>query len=219
LLAASALVARSTPVVKFSDTFSSGPSPLWNNFAGNWIAANGQYTYSAQIPNNNPLTYTGLPFDLESFALSVTVNLLADCGIWLRSTEWNPDNDAFILLVLGGEGYGVGFRAGNAGNSVYFATSAAAVINLATNVFVPGTTHTITVTAKAGTYHVYLDGSTTPVTSLVDASLTHGEVGLYDNQPNTVNGNSGSGPPNTFSDFRLEGSCSALNRFILVGER
>jgi hypothetical protein len=87
--------------VTFTDNFASGPSALWNNYAGNWTASGGQYF--AQVPDNNPLTYTGLPFDLTDYTLTVTT-VAGDGGIWLRSTESSPYNGDSVLLVLGGGG-------------------------------------------------------------------------------------------------------------------
>jgi len=43
----------------FTDNFSP-PSSLWSNSIGNWAAFNGHYF--AQSPNNNPTTYSGLPY-------------------------------------------------------------------------------------------------------------------------------------------------------------
>jgi len=57
----------------FTDNFSP-PSPLWSNSVGNWTASNGNYF--AQSPNNNPVTYSGLPyvFTNSNLVLTVTVN-------------------------------------------------------------------------------------------------------------------------------------------------
>ncbi len=54
-----ASTAGSAATINFSDSFSPSASPLWNNYSGNWTASGG--TYFAQVPNNNPLTFTGLP--------------------------------------------------------------------------------------------------------------------------------------------------------------
>ena len=64
----------SAATITFTDNFTPSASPLWNNFAGNWTASGGMYF--AQIPNNNPPTFTGLPYDLTDLTLSVTVNNL-----------------------------------------------------------------------------------------------------------------------------------------------
>jgi len=70
---------------------------------------------------------------------------------------------------------------------------------------VPGNTYTITVTAVGDTFSAYIDGSSTPVTTLTDSIAgSDGIVGLYDDQPNTITG-SGFGTRTSFSNFSLTG--------------
>ena len=199
-ISAAKMLAQGPATITFIDTFATRPSPLWNNLNGNWAASDGKYY--AQTPNDSPLTYTGLPFDIADYRLTVTT-VVGDGGIWLRSDERDPYAD-YILLVIGGDGYGQGLRGGNSGTSLYFATQSESGINQVDNVFTPGETYTITVTAEGGTYSVYINGATTPVDTFVDTSFVGGQVGLYDDQPNTTNGN-GSGTPTTFSNFGLTG--------------
>jgi len=187
--------------ILFTDNFTPGPSALWNNYAGQWTAAGGQYY--AQVPTDSPLTYTGLPFVFTDFTLTVTT-IAGDGGIWLRSDANSPYKD-YLLLVIGGNGYGVGDRGGTAGTSIYFATASDSIINEVDNVITPGGTYTITVTARGDTYSVYLNASATPVATLVDSRFPVGQVGLYDDQPNTVTGN-GFGTPTTYTDFLLRGT-------------
>ncbi len=185
----------------FTDSFMPGPSALWNNHDGNWTSSAGQYY--AQTPNDSPLTYSGLPFVLTDYTLTVTT-VVGDGGIWLRSKENSPYG-SYLLLVLGGANYGQGARGGSAGTSVYFATASKSGINEVPGVLTPGAPCTITVTAKGDTYAVYLNGATTPVTTYVDSSFPYGQVGLYDDQPNTATGN-GFGPATSFSNFSLTGT-------------
>lgn len=51
---------------------------------------------------------------------------------------------------------------------------------------------------------MYLNGSTVPVDTYVDSTFAAGQVGLYDDQPNTTAG--GYGPPTTFTNFYLAGT-------------
>jgi hypothetical protein len=197
------LGAASADTLTFTDSFSPTPSPEWSNLSGNWTASSGDYY--AQQPNNNPEAVSLLPFDLTGSSLSVTVNGLADGGIVARS---NSADTSYVLLVLGGNSYGQGGRGGNAGSSIYFADSSnpSAKDAEVDNVFTPGNTYTITLTAVGDLFSAYVDGSSTPITTWTDSVAgADGEVGLYDDQPNTTTG-SGSGTPTTFSGFSLTGT-------------
>jgi len=184
--------------VTFTDTFSP-PSVLWSNSSGNWTATSGDYF--AQVPNNNPGANTLLPFDLTSYTLTTTVNGLGDGGIVVR-----VNGTQSITLVLGGLGYGQGVRNGTAGTAIYWGDNSNSLQNEVTGVFTPGNTYTITVTAVGDTFSAYINGSSTPVTTLTDSIAgSDGTVGLYDDQPNTITG-SGFGTPTTFSNFSLQGT-------------
>ena len=201
VVASSALFAQEPErAIVFGDNFTPSQSPLWNNHAGLWAAHADQYY--AQVPNDNPLTYSGLPFVLTDYTLTVKT-VIGDGGIWLRSDRNSPYGD-YILLVLGGDNYGSGARGGSAGTSIYFATAQESGINKVDNVFTPGETYTVTVTARGDTFSVFINGATTPVAVFVDNALPFGQVGLYDNQPNTIHG-TGFGTPTTFSNFSLSG--------------
>ena len=187
-------VPASAATISFTDNFSP-PSSLWSNSTGNWTASGGQYV--AQQPNNNPGATTVLPFDLTSYTLTVTVNGLGDGGIVVRQG---------ITLVLGGLGYGQGARGGNAGTAIYWGDGNNPQQNQVNGVFIPGNTYTITVTDVGNTFSAFINGSSTPVTTITDSIAgPDGVVGLYDDQPNTTTGN-GFGTPTTFSNFSLTGT-------------
>jgi len=185
----------------FTDNFCNGASPLWNNYSGSWTTSG--CTYFATIPNNSPSATTEVPFELTDYTVTVTVNSLADGGIWNRSDGTNQNG---ILLVLGGNGYGQGNRGGNAGKSIYWHIVQNGVASVPQSevdgVFTPGQTYTITVRVSGNTYSAYINGSSTPVTTLVNSTFASGRVGLYDDQPNTTTG-TGSGDPTTFSNLIL----------------
>jgi hypothetical protein len=186
--------------VTFTDSFSP-PSALWSNSSGNWTATSGDYF--AQVPNNNPGADTLLPFDLTSYTLTTTVNGLGDGGIVVRVNGAGTES---ITLVLGGLGYGQGARGGGAGTAIYWGDNTNPIQNEVTGVFTPGNTYTITVTAVGDTFSAYINGSSTPVTTLTDSIAgSDGTVGLYDDQPNTITGR-GFGTPTTFSNFSLQGT-------------
>lgn len=197
---------RGAGAFTFTDNFNP-PSSDWSNTTGNWTATAGDYY--AQQPNNNPEALTFLPFGFttSNLMLTVTVNNLGDSGIIIGNSS------TYINLILGGDGYGQGARGGDAGNSIYWATSAnpTATTNLVSGVFTPGDTYTITLTANAGTYSAYddpdgvYDSNSVLLDSLVDTTLAIGEVGLYDDQPNDQTG-SGFGAPTSYSNFSVTGT-------------
>ncbi len=190
------------PAVTFSDTFNP-PSPLWSNTLGDWTASNSQYF--AQMPSNNPPTYSGLPYDLADLSVDVDVNSLGDGGIWLHA---DPNRANAVLLVTGGDNYGQGGRGGNAGTALYWHVvqngSFSGPMNEVDGVFTPGQNYHLRVTVTGAAYAVYVHGGATAATTLTTAAIPHGRVGLYDDQPNV--GAGGFGPPQTFSNFQLQGT-------------
>ena len=209
------MVAIPTHAGTFSDDFTPAPSPLWNNYAGNWTAVDGQYY--AQSANNNPLTSTQLPFVMGDFTATVTVDNLTDGGIWIDADGTNQNG---ILLVLGGNNYGQGGRGGDAGTSIYWTTltnggGSSSIFGEATNVFTPGDNYTITVTGVGDIYSAYINGASTPTTTFTTSSFATGQIGLYDDQPNT--GAGGSGPPMTFSNFSVTASSVPEPSTLILG--
>jgi hypothetical protein len=164
--------------VIFSDNFKSGASPLWGNEIGNWTASGG--VYFAQAPGNNPITYTSLPFTLGDFSFDEDINHLQDGGIWLHSTD--PSHG--ILLVTGGhQGAGTGLYwhiiNGNETNPP--------ALNEVTGLFTPGVSNAhIHVVVIGDTYSAYVNGSTTPATTLTTSAFPSGRVALYDFSQQTV---------------------------------
>lgn len=182
----------------FQDPFNPAPSPDWSNSVGDWAGGGG--VYYAQMPNNNPLTYTGLPFDLTDFEVTIDVNAVGDGGIWLRSDGSDRNG---VLLVLGGDGYGEGTRGGDSGTDIYWHDvqngGVGNGLGLVQFVFTPGDNYSLLVTVIGDVYSAYVDGSSTPVSTVTIDTYTHGYVGLYDNQP----GPGGSGPLMSFSNFAI----------------
>lgn len=168
-------------MVVFTDSFTPGPSQLWNNLRGAWIGTNGGYY--AQLPSNNPLTYTAIPFNFTDCSIDVDINAVADGGVWMRSDEIGENG---ILLVTGGNFWGGGARGGGAGTSIYwhnvvggqYGPKLNEVLNVITN---PGvqTIH-LRVEVAGNTYSAFLNGSTNPVTTLTSATYGSGRIALYD---------------------------------------
>jgi hypothetical protein len=211
LLAGLALTSAWAETVNFTDNFSP-PSSLWSNSTGGWTASGGNYY--ATVPNNETQAETDLPFDVQDYTLTVTVNSLGDSTIYVRT---NAADTEWISLQLGGNGYGAGYRGGISGTSIYWQDSGHNVeYDAVTGVFIPGDRYTITVKAVGDTFSAYIDGSSTAVTSFTDATAgSSGEVGLGDDQPNVAAG--GYGTPTSYSDFSLTSVPEPTGAGLLLG--
>ncbi len=164
--------------VIFSDNFNNGASPLWGDEIGSWSAAGG--VYGATIPSNFPNAHSSLPFDLTDFTVDVDVNKLRDGGIWLRSTE-EPGTTLGIegvLLVTGGNsGTGTGLY----WHIVTDGSTYGSEFNPVNGLFISGVSDAhIQVVVSGDTYSAYVDGATTPATTLTTSAFSSGGVGLYD---------------------------------------
>jgi hypothetical protein len=182
----SANVAAYAATLTFTDDFSPQASILWSNSTGNWTSSGGRYF--AQAPSNNPETYTGLPFDFanSNFSLTVTINALRDEGIWL-DTDGSRNNG--ILFVAGGNG--------GVGNWAYWHLFSSGRISQPLDVnfnafpAAADLTYTITVLINGDIYRAYRDpdgvfnANSVLLTTLVDDTYSHGQVGLYDFFPTT----------------------------------
>ncbi len=189
----------------FKDNFKPTASSEWSNSSGNWTAIKG--VYAPTVPNNSPLTYTGLPFDFTNFTVTTVAVSVGDSGIFLRTDGTNKNG---IVLVIGGEGYGQGQRGGGAGNSLYFSTivdgSTSGPLDTVSGVFTPGQNYRIKVVVTGDTYKAYVNGVLK--ITFTSTLFSHGEVGLYGDQPNQTTG-SGSGPTSGFSNFAVAGTLYA----------
>jgi hypothetical protein len=160
----------------FSDNFDSGASPLWGNEFGNWTAENGVY-----YPQTVPAT-SSLPFDLTDFTISVDIDNVSDGGIFLRGTPTStwPWNNG-VLLVTGGYG--------GTGTGLYWhiATDGewTGPLDGVSGLFSQGSDIHLDVVVSGDTYSAYLNGSSTPATTLVTDALSNGQVGLYGNSSQT----------------------------------
>jgi len=188
----------------FTDKFKP-PSALWNDASGSWTASKGDYY--AQHPNNNPEALSSLPYVFGNVndTFTVKVNDLGDGGIYLKSST----SSDYVLLVLGGAGYGQGQRGPGRGTSAYWADAAnpGALFDDDASAFTPGSSYTLKLTVKKGVFTAYehVGKSYVDITSFTYPSLTSFTFGLYDDQPNTTTA-SGFGPAQSFSSLRLTSS-------------
>jgi hypothetical protein len=200
----------------FTDKFKP-PSSQWSDATGDWTASGGRYY--AQQPNNDPPALTSLPFVFSDNgdAFTVKVNDLGDGGLYFKSSS----SSDYVLLVVGGAGYGQGARGGAAGTSAYWADAANpdAALNDNTSAFTPGQSYTLKVTDTKGVFKAYDKVGTSFVllTSFSYPTLTGFTFGLYDDQPNTTTG-SGFGPAQSFSSLRLASSGTVTGAVASVPE-
>jgi hypothetical protein len=161
--------------VIFSDTFSSDLGQ-WGNERGNWVVSGG--VYNASNPTNSPATYSSATTaDLSDFVVDVLVNDFQDGGVWLRSS-YAGGKASGVLLVTGGYGgsfnglywhvvtddnYGTGLNAVGYSNGTLLGQDVALKIEVSGN-----------------TYKAYVNGESTPLTTLTDNTYSSGKVGLYD---------------------------------------
>jgi hypothetical protein len=152
--------------VLFFDTFNTGVRPEWRNESGQWIANGGVY-YPATGPYGHTSTVGGL--SLTDFVVDVDINNVASAGVWLRysgssgvllSGRQAPESDIYWHIVSNG--------------------SFSAPINRV--VWDRGNTNVhLRITVEGNVYKVFVNGLTTPITTLTTSAFASGTVGLFNN--------------------------------------
>ncbi len=147
----------------FTDNFTAGPSSQWGNEIGNWVASGG--TYSPTVPSNSPTTYSSLPFQLEDFTLDLDINQVTDGGVWLRSQN---NTQGVLLVTKDGELYWHIVQGGFSG-----------IISPSGIVYTPLSNIHLRVVVSGNTYAAFVNGSSTPATTLTTGAFVSGRVALY----------------------------------------
>lgn len=165
----------------WSDTFDVNPSPLWRNESGNWSASSG--IYNAANWANYPNARSSVPFTLNATDVSVDFVNLQDGGIWVRSAESQSGvGRSGVLLVTGGQTL--------TGTTLYWhivppgGDYGSALASSAPFINSGSTDATIRVTVEGNVYSAYINGATTPATTITTDQFPSGEVALYDYSPN-----------------------------------
>lgn len=175
----------SASTIIYADSFETS-SGLWGNELGDWTTGGG--AYYAQSPSNDPLTYSLLPFILADFAVEVDLSGPNDGGIYLRASA---DRNRAVLLMFGGiahTGTGLYWHIGPDYSMIVNPTPQGLFTRL-------DKIH-LRIVVSGNRYQVFLNGGTSPITTLVDNSVSSGLVGLYDL--------TGTGGGQTFDNFVLE---------------
>jgi len=164
----------------FFDDFNSGASPAWSNSVGNWVASGG--VYRAQNPSNDPNSYSfvsTLP-SLTDFTVTVDINSARDGGIWLRArSDTGTVGVTGVLLIFLNDAlhpnvlfwHEVGQF--NAGSNAY-----GPELNTAANL--PLGNFSLRIVVEGDMYSAFVNGSTTPATTLITDRFTSGFTGVYD---------------------------------------
>jgi hypothetical protein len=160
--------------VLFSDDFATGPSPLWGNESGGWAASGSGYY--ATSPNNAPNAFSSLPFELSDFSVDFDINDVSDGGIFLRAASV-PGSTFGIQGIL------LNFKVPDGGGRAYwhiFYDGATVSVPLNPEYLDYGPNPHLHVEVSGDTYSVFVNGSSTPLTTLTSSTFSKGRVALYD---------------------------------------
>jgi hypothetical protein len=189
LAAVSVLAPLAAAQTVLNDQFDKGPSALWGNERGAWTVFGSGLDgrYGATLPNNDPLTYSSLPYNFTDFAVTAVIRSVDDGGIWLRADAAGQNG---VLLVF-------------ARGDIYWHRVIGGFINpregLVNSAYARGSNITVQTTVVGNVYSAYLNGALTPTTTLNTPLAATGRVGLYDF--------TGSG--HDYDSVQVQGSCVA----------
>jgi hypothetical protein len=172
LMAALSLLPTRAAVI-FQDDFATGPSPLWGNESGGWTASGGGYYATA--PNNNPCSFSSLPYNLSAFSVDFDISSVSDGGIFLRAQP-APGTSLGIQGIL------LNFKVPAGGPRLYwhvfYGTNGSPPLNETYLDY--GPTPHVHVEVLGDTYSAYVNGSTDAATTLTTNVFSTGRVALYD---------------------------------------
>ncbi len=171
LAAALACHSASAQILYFDD-FADGPDPAWGNQHGNWVAPAGEYFASS--PGNMPTTYSLLPDLVGDVDIVVDIRQVGDGGIWLHADATR--SNGVLLVIAGDSGAYPGFYWHTVTSDAF-----SPALERSGSVFTLGSDLQLRVKVRANTYQVFLNGSSTPATTLITPDFPTGRVGLYDN--------------------------------------
>jgi hypothetical protein len=151
----------------YTDNFNSGTQLTWENQRGNWGTSGG--VYYAGSPGNSPVTASLLPYNVTNFSADVDISGLGDGGLWARA---NATATAGVMLIM--HSYNIYWHVITDPSSgpweIYGVQGWS------------GTNVHVRLTGIGNILSAYLDGATTPITTL-DLSpfsgYSSGRFGLY----------------------------------------
>ena len=138
---------------------------------GSWSFADG--VYDAALPSPRPPAYSSITGqDLTDFIVEVDVHALRDGGLFLRS----QDLDNSVVLVTGGKG-------GSHDGLYWHVRRNGEYGEILNEVYIPelrGQDVSLKVEVTGDTYSAYINGETTPITTLTTSAFSSGGAALYD---------------------------------------
>jgi hypothetical protein len=153
----------------YTDNFDSGTQLTWENQRGNWGASGG--VYYAGSPGNVPVTASLLPYNLTNFSAEVDISGLGDGGLWARA---NSTATAGVMLIL--HSYDIYWHVITDPSNGPWASYGSQAWS--------GTNVHVRLTGIGNILSAYLNGATTPITTLdlsTFSGYSIGRFGLYSN--------------------------------------
>jgi len=167
-----AAVSGALTAATYTDTFTGSPSLPWNNQTGTWSVAGDRYTSSLISHGGHSL----LPYAHKDFTVDVDVFGVSNGGVWLRAAPSSSligvqgvllamaGNELYWHVVPDGPGSPWGPSLGSSGP-----------------VFTPGDDIHVRIEVNGNDFAAFLNGVSTPVTTLSTAAFASGRAGLYGN--------------------------------------
>ena len=171
LIAIGSLAGGANAATIFTDDFTSGPDAQWGNEVGNWQVSSGEY--SAQSPSTTPNASSSLPFVLSDFSFTADISGIDDGGLWLRSSTTTDSigREGVLVVLVGANVYFHNVSGGSYGS----------ILGSVAHGLGSGGSGTVSVSAIGDDYSVFIDGSTSAITTLNTSDHATGQVALYDN--------------------------------------
>jgi hypothetical protein len=168
----------------FFDGFDGPASILWGNERGDW--ATGASRYFASEPDNDPLTFTSLPYDFTDLTARINIHSVNDGGVWVHADAAGLNG---VLLVL-------------ARGDIYWHIVVngvpGAALQRASGLYTVGSSFELRVQVSGNNYWAFLPGFGMPVTTLSTAMYPSGRTGLYDFS---------GGGTHDYNSVSVEGTC------------
>lgn len=167
-------VSSASAATIFSDDFDSGANSAWGNELGSWVTNGGVYDAQSISAYSSVTTFPSL----TDFTVNVDINNLDDGGVMLRSSDWGNG----VALITGGKGNG------NFSGLYWHIKQNGSWGRILNEVYIPGlfgSDVSLQIVVSGNKYSAYVNGATSPATTLTTSVFSSGKVALYDNSRQT----------------------------------